>query len=180
MLRGLELGAPPGFIDVLRPYQEVGQLTDAGRRRMPAMMRGSDGMHLALTRRQLNKIRVAGEPAPVQTGGPEEDMKTLIQHFTAFAGRHTGIDTGDGNVLSDLFGDPPAVLAFLRRGKAQGSLAGDLAGQPLIVPGNPEASAFFAIIQKTGHPMKPRFAGEIPGTGKTGVEIVRLWIASLT
>jgi hypothetical protein len=72
------------------------------------------------------------------------------------------------------------VLAFLRRGNAQGSLAGDLEGRPLVVPGDPSASAFFAIIQKTGHPMKPRFAGEIPGTGKTGVEIVRLWIESLT
>lgn len=180
VLGGLELGAPPGFAGILRSYQEVGQLADAGRRRMPAMMRGSDGMHLALTRRQINKVKVAGEPPPVQTGGPEQDMVTLIQHFNAFAGRHTGIDAGDGNALSDLFGDPPAVLAFLRRSTAQGTLAGDLVGQPLVVPGNPEASAFFAIVQKTGHPMKSRFAGQIPGTGKTGVEIVRLWIASLT
>jgi hypothetical protein len=181
VLDGLRLGAPPGFVDILRPYNEVGQLTNAGRRRMPGMMRGSDGLHLALTRRQRNKVRVAGEPPPVQTGGgPEQEMVTLIQHFSAFAGRHTGIDTGGGHALSELFGDPPAVLAYLRRGKAQGSLAGDLEGRPLVVPGDPAASAFFAIIQKVGHPMKPRFAGEIPGTGKTGVEIVRQWIASLT
>jgi len=42
---------------VLRDYDEVGDLSDLGRRKMPAMMRGADGRYLALTRRQVNLIR---------------------------------------------------------------------------------------------------------------------------
>ena len=47
------------FGQVLRDYDEVGDLTARGRRKMPAMMRGSDGLHLALTRRQVDTIRKA-------------------------------------------------------------------------------------------------------------------------
>jgi hypothetical protein len=46
---------------VLREHDEVGDLTDAGRRKMPALMRGADARHLALTRRQVNKVRTAAE-----------------------------------------------------------------------------------------------------------------------
>jgi hypothetical protein len=48
------------FGQVLREYDQVGDLTDAGRRKMPAMMRGSDGLHLALTRRQYNAVVASG------------------------------------------------------------------------------------------------------------------------
>jgi len=48
------------FGQVLRRYDQVGDLTDAGRRKMPAMMRGSDGLHLALTRRQHNAVIGSG------------------------------------------------------------------------------------------------------------------------
>jgi len=48
------------FGQVLRRYDQVGDLTDAGRRKMPAMMRGSDGLHLALTRRQHNAVVGSG------------------------------------------------------------------------------------------------------------------------
>ena len=57
------------FSQVLRRYDMVGDLTDEGRRKMPGMMRGADGSHLALTRRQAATIdsaaiTVAPEPAP--------------------------------------------------------------------------------------------------------------------
>ena len=57
LLVALRSGAAPWFADVLRDYDEVGDLSDRGRRKMPAMMRGADGRHLALTRRQVATIR---------------------------------------------------------------------------------------------------------------------------
>src|SRR5260221_4275152 len=53
----LRSGTRPWFVDVLRLPEEVGDLTDKGRRKMPAMMRGADGRYLALTRRQIDTIR---------------------------------------------------------------------------------------------------------------------------
>lgn len=57
ILVALRSGAAPWFADVLRDYDEVGDLSDRGRRKMPAMMRGADGRHLALTRRQVALVR---------------------------------------------------------------------------------------------------------------------------
>ena len=57
LLVALRSGHAPWFADVLRDYDAVGDLTDRGRRKMPAMMRGADGLHLALTRRQVDLIR---------------------------------------------------------------------------------------------------------------------------
>jgi hypothetical protein len=72
----LESGVPPWFAQTFRRFNEIGDLTDAGRRRMPAMMRGADGRYLALTRRQLDIIRTASDlssleqSAPAQTNPP--------------------------------------------------------------------------------------------------------------
>jgi hypothetical protein len=55
----LEGEVPPWFAETFRRFNEIGDLTDTGRRRMPAMMRGADGRYLALTRRQLDIIRMA-------------------------------------------------------------------------------------------------------------------------
>src|SRR5260370_37263722 len=44
------------FSTVLRRYAEGGDLSDDWRREMPGLMRGADGTHLALTRRQAAKI----------------------------------------------------------------------------------------------------------------------------
>lgn len=63
LLVALRSGAAPWFGDVLRDYDDVGDLTDRGRRRMPAMMRGADGRHLALTRRQVATIRALARGA---------------------------------------------------------------------------------------------------------------------
>lgn len=48
-------------LSVVRPYSEVGDLRTMQRRRMPAMMRGSDGLEFALTRRQYAKLALAAE-----------------------------------------------------------------------------------------------------------------------
>jgi hypothetical protein len=52
------------YLDRLRPFSEVADLSTLARRRMPAMMRGSDGLELSLTRRQLRKLALAAPPAP--------------------------------------------------------------------------------------------------------------------
>jgi hypothetical protein len=57
VLTALKSGTPPWFADVLRQPEEVGDLSDKGRRKMPAMMRGADARYLTLTRRQIDMIR---------------------------------------------------------------------------------------------------------------------------
>lgn len=57
LLVALRSRTAPWFADVLRDYDEIGDLSDRGRRKMPAMMRGADGRHLTLTRRQVDLIR---------------------------------------------------------------------------------------------------------------------------
>lgn len=49
-------GCAPWFSKVLRQPEEIGDLSDQGRRKMPPMLRGADGRALALTRRQISKI----------------------------------------------------------------------------------------------------------------------------
>lgn len=61
VLLSLASGSLAWFARVLRAYDEVGSLSDESRRKMPALMRGADGRHLALTRRQVNKVRAAAE-----------------------------------------------------------------------------------------------------------------------
>jgi hypothetical protein len=57
VLAALATGTPAWFADVLRHPEEVGDLSDKGRRKMPAMMRGADARYLTLTRRQIDLIR---------------------------------------------------------------------------------------------------------------------------
>lgn len=61
VLLALESGSLAWFARVLRNYDEVGDLSNDVRRKMPALMRSADGRHLALTRRQVNKVRKAAE-----------------------------------------------------------------------------------------------------------------------
>ena len=61
VLLSLESGSLAWFARMLRGYNQVGDLTDEGRRRMPALMRGADGNHLALTRRMVEKIQRAAD-----------------------------------------------------------------------------------------------------------------------
>jgi hypothetical protein len=57
VIAALRSGTAPWFADVLRDWDEIGDLTAKGRRKMPAMMRGADGRYMALTRRQVDLIR---------------------------------------------------------------------------------------------------------------------------
>jgi hypothetical protein len=57
VLTALKGGTPAWFADVLRHPEDIGDLSDKGRRKMPAMMRGADARYLTLTRRQIDKIR---------------------------------------------------------------------------------------------------------------------------
>jgi len=52
----LKSGSAPWFSEVLRRPEEVGDLSDKGRRKMPPMLRGADGRALTLTRRQISRI----------------------------------------------------------------------------------------------------------------------------
>jgi hypothetical protein len=65
-LDSAKLSGSFSHVDLVRPYGEVGDLRTNPRRRMPAMMRGSDGLEMALTRRQYAKLALAagGAAAP--------------------------------------------------------------------------------------------------------------------
>jgi hypothetical protein len=68
-------GSAPWFAQVLRKPEEVGDLSDKGRRKMPPMLRGADGRGLALTRRQSNKIIQAAKEKSCRDGGKQEPEK---------------------------------------------------------------------------------------------------------
>jgi hypothetical protein len=59
ILAALRSGTGSWFVDTLRKPDEIGDLSDNGRRKMPGMMRGADGRHLALTLRQIDTIAQA-------------------------------------------------------------------------------------------------------------------------
>jgi hypothetical protein len=56
ILAALRSGTGAWFAQTLRQPEDIGDLSDAGRRKMPAMMRGADGRLLTLTRRQIDTI----------------------------------------------------------------------------------------------------------------------------
>lgn len=69
-------GASPWFPPLLRRPDEVGDFTDTGRRKMPALMCGADGNYLALTHRQIDTIvKAAARPidAPLSDRTIEAD-----------------------------------------------------------------------------------------------------------
>ncbi|GLR83339.1 hypothetical protein [Bradyrhizobium iriomotense] len=55
-------GSVAWFAKLLRQPEEVADLTDDGRRKMPALMCGADSNYLALTRRQIKAIEKIGPP----------------------------------------------------------------------------------------------------------------------
>jgi hypothetical protein len=177
------VGALRSVLARLRTFEQTTSTAPAARQAMPALMRGSDGGRLALTRRQRSMIERAIEQfdAPPDTGGtPEGDMLNLVSSLMANAGLHAGILDDDARPLSERFADPPAMLAYLRSATIRGFLApASLRGQPLVVPGNPDASAFVELLNTPGHPMRTIFAQIDAASGKTRLQVVRDWIASL-
>lgn len=182
-------GADPWFADILRRPENAGDLTNAGRRRMPAMMRGSDAEHLTLTRRQIAKIeaaaagRISDDLVPaaafVADDAAEADMRALIAHFRNRALLHRSIDVPGGGTLTDLFVDDMKLLDYLKTAVTKGEEAGSVEGQRLVVPGNPDASAFVRLLRRSDHPMSAPYSRLVPGTGRTGLEIIERWIRSL-
>jgi hypothetical protein len=77
LLVALRSGTAPWFADVLREYDEIGDLSAKGRRKMPGMMRGADGRYLTLTRRQVSIIRAVARRAVSPHGNdvPEGEAK---------------------------------------------------------------------------------------------------------
>ena len=57
---GLGAGKSAWFAELLRTPEEIGDLSDEGRRKMPALMRGADARALTLTRRQIDTVKKAG------------------------------------------------------------------------------------------------------------------------
>lgn len=56
-------GGAPWFAEALRQPEEIGDLSDGARRKMPALMRGADGRALTLTRRQIDMVVKAAAQA---------------------------------------------------------------------------------------------------------------------
>lgn len=59
----LAAGSAPWFADALRRPEDIGDLSDKARRKMPALMRGADGRGLTLTRRQIDTVIKAASQA---------------------------------------------------------------------------------------------------------------------
>lgn len=57
----LAAGGAPWFAQALRQPEEIGDLSSAALRKMPALMRGADGRSLTLTRRHINMVIKAAE-----------------------------------------------------------------------------------------------------------------------
>jgi hypothetical protein len=68
----LKSGSAPWFSDALRRPEEVGDLSDKARRKMPPMLRGADGRALTLTRRQISRVVKA---AAAGLFGPNQDQE---------------------------------------------------------------------------------------------------------
>lgn len=181
--RRAAVGALEVMASRLRTWIQSGDLTDAGRRRMPAMMRSADGLHLALSRRQRDTVAQAATAlatGPGQSGTPEQDMLNLIRELAPIgADRHDNVPTPSGT-LDALFEDPPALLQYLKTEAVKRPRHAPHVGQPLVVPGDPDASGFVRIIEGAEFPMHEQFALQRSRLGnRTGVQIVRAWIASL-
>ena len=79
VLAALRSGNAAWFARILRQPEEVGDLSDHGRRKMPAMMRGADGRYLALTRRQIDIVARAA--AASLFDGPKGEGGTDARPF---------------------------------------------------------------------------------------------------
>jgi hypothetical protein len=74
----LAAGGAPWFAEALRRPEEIGDLSDGTRRKMPALMRGADGRGLTLTRRQIDIVVKAA--ARAMFGAPAVSGRHREQH----------------------------------------------------------------------------------------------------
>ena len=62
----LTSGSAGWFAKLLRQPEQVGDLSDEGRRKMPALMCSAESLYLALTRRQISAIKHLDSPDPAE------------------------------------------------------------------------------------------------------------------
>ena len=85
-LAALRAGTAPWFPDLLRQPDDIGDLSDAARRKMPALMRGADARYLTLTRRQIDvisKVAKAGvfaEPGSAPKAANLAALRDQLEH----------------------------------------------------------------------------------------------------
>ncbi len=168
---------------MLREYDSIGDRRPEARRRMPAMMRGADGLDLALNRRRRSQLRKALDVFQPAAGDvtPEGAMLQMVANFAPFAVLHAGFSE-DSQTLADRFAEPPKVLAYLRKAVAKGAMstAAGVVGQPLVVPGDPQGSAFLRTISQPQHPMNGQISSyRDPSTQKSGFQVIEDWIVSI-
>ena len=99
VLTALASGTPPWFAEVLRRPEEVADLTDSGRRKMPALMRNADGFHLALTYRLINTIVFAETQGMFRPPESSSSSTPVFSPGNLAAQLH---HQGDGNPVSVL------------------------------------------------------------------------------
>lgn len=119
------------FGEVLREYTEVADITNRGRRKMPAMMRGADGNHLALTRRQVDNIRKASSAARTmqQPEAAAAEREVAPVNLTAEAaaappGKPLAVQAMEGDFAPDAIGKDALLeqLAYRAVGNPPGTL----------------------------------------------------------
>jgi hypothetical protein len=76
----LSAGAAPWFPRLLRKPNEMGDLTDRGRRKMPALMSGADSFYLAFTHRQIATVEKAAVGDANSDPGQEWEPRNLTAH----------------------------------------------------------------------------------------------------
>lgn len=89
-------GTAPWFYDALRKPDETADLTDKGRRKMPALMSGADTNYLALTHRQIDTIKHAGQGNMFDSAPPAESSGLTPRNLTAqlqYRGRGNPLNT---------------------------------------------------------------------------------------
>jgi hypothetical protein len=105
VFNGLASGAAAWFTEVLRRPEEIGDLSDEGRRKMPALMRNADGRALVLTRRQINTVIMAAAKAMFQAALPPPEEAALAAPAAALSPSNRTAHIhhrGEGNPFSVL------------------------------------------------------------------------------
>jgi hypothetical protein len=103
VFNGLATGAAPWFAQALRRPDEIGDLSNEGRRKMPAMMRGADARALTLTHRMINTVIKAAVSAMFR----DSNVSTIESTKTETGIKATNLTAqlhyrGEGNPMSVL------------------------------------------------------------------------------
>ena len=179
----LEFGAAKSRVQSIIPRMRMQDEAGPQAAQMPRYMRGSDAENMALSRRQISTLRAAAQladPQPLPGGTPRENMIVLIQTLSFGANSHRSVPLDNGNTLDTLFSNPEGLLEYLETNPAKLDSSGDAKGQPLIVPGDPQSSALYRLATEDLNPtMRAMFQNTVPGTEKTGVQVLEEWIRSL-